>query len=423
MGHGAREDFVGNSFGDRLRNERMARSLTQAELGGDLYSASYVSLLENGRREPTAEVIKQLAKQLQLAPHAVQEWTMPVSPAETAYLLAALYARQSWDMRDYAAAARQAGAAADQALENKDPVSWWNMAYLQANSMLKDADFAGCKNVVEELLKHPLSEESAGLSVRARQLMASAALGMGQLSEAIDQATAAVERGNGIPEEFDAYIAALRTLIGALAETGRLDDAWGHCVTLSALLDDSVPSQVAGEIYWVIGNVAFMRHDVDAGLANHAKASRMLSPASDLALWAQFNKATAWVRLAAGVVEPATMEAIERAELAQSVVGANLGDRLEVSLLRARWLYLNGEMEAALSLLMAIDDQQEALAKHTAGDTALLLGKTLKALGRTEEALVALTAARDHFADAGAADRVALTVDNILEIRAADRQK
>ncbi|WP_026556066.1 helix-turn-helix domain-containing protein [Arthrobacter sp. 35W] len=414
---------MGNSFGDRLRNERLARSLTQAELGGDLYSASYVSLLENGRREPTMEVIKQLAKQLQLAPHAVQEWTMPVSPAETAYLLAALYARQSWDMRDYAAAARQAGVAADKALENKDPVSWWNMAYLQANSLLKDADFAGCRAVVAELLKHPLSEESVGLSVRARQLMASASLGLGQLSEAIDQATAAVERGTGIPEEFDAYIAALRTLIGALAETGRLDDAWSHCVTLSAMLDDSVPSQLAGEIYWVIGNVAFMRHDVDQGLANHAKAGRMLSPASDLALWAQFNKATAWVRLAAGVVEPATMEAIERAELAQSVVGANLSDRLEVSLLRARWLYLNGSMDDALALLQAINSQQDALAKHTAGDTALLLGKALKALGRTAEALVALNEAKEHFAEAGAADRVALTVDNILEIRAADRQK
>ncbi|MCY0905570.1 helix-turn-helix domain-containing protein [Arthrobacter sp. H14-L1] len=412
---------MGNSFGDRLRAERLSRSLTQAELGGDLYSASYVSLLENARREPTAEVIVQLAKQLQLAPHAVQEWTTPVSAEETEYLLAVLYARQSWDMRDYARAATHAAKAASMAQENKDTVSWWNMAHLHASALLKDADFEQCQEVTSAILKHPLSEETPGLEVRARQLMASACLGLGKLPEAVEHASVAVARGASLPQESTAYIAAIRTLIAALAESGRLDDAWVHCQTLSDLDDGSMLPQLAGEVCWVIGNVAFMRNDVDQGLAYHARASLLLSPASDLALWARFNKATASVRLSAGVVEPATLEAIERAELAQSVVGANLADELEVALIRARWLYLTGALDPALDLLSDIYRQRENLAKHTAGEVALLLGKTHKAMGQFPEALQLLTEAKEQFAHAGAGDRVALALDNILEMRAAGR--
>ncbi|WP_125613883.1 helix-turn-helix domain-containing protein [Specibacter cremeus] len=409
---------MGNSFGDRLRHERLARSLTQAELGGQLYSASYISLLENGRREPTVDVIKQLAKQLQLAPHSIEEWALPISPEETQYLLASLYARQAWDTRDYLAAQRYAADAARKASDNRDPVSWWNMVYLQANALVKSGAYAECIEVLGALLAHPLSTESAGLSVRARQVLSTALMGEGRLPDAIREATIAVEMGAGNPDEFDAYTTALRTLIGALAESGKLEEAWQHCLRLADAVTKSTPAQLAGEIHWVIGNVAFMRHDVAAGLTHHAQAGNLLSPATDLAQWAHFNKATAWVRLTAGIVEPATLEAIERCELAQSVIGATIADQLEVKLLRARWYYLNGALDDALALLEEIGGQQEHLASNIAGDAALLLGKTYKARGRLEEAMDAFTAAREHFTTAGATDRVALALDNILELRA-----
>ncbi|MCZ2401823.1 helix-turn-helix transcriptional regulator [Paenarthrobacter sp. Z7-10] len=412
---------MGNSFGDRLRTERLSRSLTQAELGGDLYSASYVSLLENGRREPTPDVVKQLAKQLQLAPHAVQEWTSPVSEEEAGYLLTALYARQSWDMRDFVAAAKQAQTAAGMAQANRDTVSWWNMAYLQASSLLENADCEAAKETISEVLRHPLSQETAGLAVRAEQLLASACLGLGQLTEAVEHAAIAVRRGATLPHESNAYIAALRTLIAALAESGKLDEAWVHCQTLAALVDDTLLPQLAGEIYWVVGNVAFMRHDVKEGLSNHALAGQLLSPASDLALWARFNKATASVRLFAGVVEPDTLVAIERAELAQSVVGANPADVLEVSLIRAQWHYLNGDMKEALQLLTRLREHREQLAKHTAGEATFLLGRTLKAMGKGQEALDILTEAKELFSSAGAADKASLAMDSILEMRAAGK--
>ena len=208
----------------------------------------------------------------------------------------------------------------------------------------------------------------------------------------------------------------LETLIGGLTESGRLDEAWMHTQTLADAVTDSTPAQMAGEIHWVIGNVAFIRADIRTGLEHHAKASRLLSPASDLSRWAQFNKATAWVRLMAGVVEPATLQAIERSELAHSVVGATLAETLEVSMLRARWHYLNNELPAALELLERIEKQKDELAPHIAGDSALLLGNALQAANRCPEAVAAYTDARERYTLAGALDRAAVAQDFMTEL-------
>ena len=103
---------MGNGFGEKLRAERLERGLTQAELGRDLYSPSYISLLETGRREPTADVIEELARRLELAPKALEAWSQPISVSDAEYVLAGLYARQAWDLRDYALAAEHAANAA-----------------------------------------------------------------------------------------------------------------------------------------------------------------------------------------------------------------------------------------------------------------------------------------------------------------------
>lgn len=53
-----------NTFGDRLRATRLAAGLSQAELAGEGLSASYVSLLESGKRSPSSEVAHLLAERL-----------------------------------------------------------------------------------------------------------------------------------------------------------------------------------------------------------------------------------------------------------------------------------------------------------------------------------------------------------------------
>ncbi|WP_181034008.1 helix-turn-helix domain-containing protein [Arthrobacter sp. GMC3] len=408
---------MGSGFGERLRQERLERTLTQGELGGALYSASYISLLESGHREPTVEIIKALSQQLQLSSHTLHAWAQTASPQECEYLVASLNAWQCWDTRDFLGAAHNAENAAIKASSSMDAVMWWNMTYLQATALLRNSDLTEAVDILSRLLEHPLTAECDSLNLRARQVMAAALLGMGRLNDAILHASLAVEIGAGASEEqAAAYLIALQTLIGALAESGQLEEAWNYCLTLNDVLTEATPAQTAGEMHWVIGNVAFFRNDVTQGIHHHSLASRLLSPAQDLARWAQFNKATAWVRLAAGVVEKDTLQAIERSELAHSVVGASATESLEVSLLRARWLYLNRELPKALDLLTIVNAQKEHLGSHTAGDTALLLGQVLKAMDRTDDALLAFADAKTLFTEAGAGDRISQALDSIVEL-------
>ncbi|MEU5266204.1 helix-turn-helix domain-containing protein [Amycolatopsis sp. NPDC021455] len=56
------------TFGRRLRTLRLQRGLTQEEVAGGEISTSYVSLLESGKRAPTADVVVKIAAQLNVAP-------------------------------------------------------------------------------------------------------------------------------------------------------------------------------------------------------------------------------------------------------------------------------------------------------------------------------------------------------------------
>ncbi|MET3810239.1 helix-turn-helix domain-containing protein [Arthrobacter sp. UYEF3] len=413
---------MGNGFGEKLRAERLERGLTQAELGRDKYSPSYISLLETGRREPTADVIEELARRLELAPKALEAWSQPVSVSDAEYVLAGLYARQAWDLRDYPLAASHAATAARIAIEGKNTSAWWNMTYMQAECLMKEGQLKECQDLVQRLLDHPMAAESAGLGVRARQMLAAVCHGQGQLAVAVEHAQEAVRLCDQLPKGSTLIIGALRALIGALAESGRLDEAWQYCQDMNAQMNDQSMSQLAGEVAWVIGNVAFMRHDYAEGIKHHEKAAKLLSPANDIDLWARFNKATAAVRLSSGIVEPETLSSIERAELALSIVGGNKTDHLEVAFIRARWLYLTGDIVGAVQKLRDIHAERDSLAKHIAGEVALLLGRALKAAGEAEEALIYLDEAQKEFSAAGASDRVQQAMDAVLEIRLAQRR-
>lgn len=413
---------MGNGFGEKLRAERLERGLTQAELGKDLYSPSYISLLETGRREPTAEVIEELARRLELAPKALEAWSQPITLSDAEYVLAGLYARQAWDLRDYPLAASYAAAAAQIALDGRNTSAWWNMSYMQAECLLKHGDLLDCKQLVERLLEHPMAKESVGLGARARQMLAIVYQRQGQLTAAVDHALEAVAFAGQLPKGSIITVGALRALIGALAESGRLDEAWKYCQDLLAQVDEDAMSQLAGEVAWVIGNVAFMRHDYVEGVKHHERAAKLLSPANDIELWARFNKASAAVRLSSGIVEPETLSSIERAELAFSIVSGTKSDELEVGFIRARWLYLTGDIVAAVEKLREIHAERDALAKHTAGEVSLLLGKSLKAAGESDEALVYLEEAQKAFSAAGAADRVQQALDAVLEIKLAQKR-
>ncbi|MDP9884202.1 tetratricopeptide (TPR) repeat protein [Sinomonas atrocyanea] len=351
-------------------------------------------------------MIADLAGRLGLAPEVLEGWDLGVEPGEAEWVQSGLAARQAWELRDYAGAASCAEAAAQAALAAGRQGIWWTMAYMRAECLMKQGQLAECRRIVQQLLEHRIVTESAGLAVRARQMLAAVCHGLGLLSTAVEHAREAVRLGARLPAGATVYIGALRALIAALAESGRLEEAWDHCRTLGPLVDEETTRQLCGEAEWVIGNVAFLRGDHQEGLGHHERARELLSPTADIELWAPFNKATAAVRLTAGILGPETLAAVERAELALSIVGGPRREHLEVALIRARWLHLTGQAAEAADRLKTIHAERSLLGRHTAGEVALLYGRALKALGRNDEAVELLDTALADFSATGLPHRI-----------------
>lgn len=396
--------------------------MTQAQLGHGKYSTSYVSLLETGSREPTAEIITELSHRLGIERDVMEAWNTPVSPDEAEFVLLEHRARQSFAAHDYEDARATAHDAAAIAQGMKNSSAWWNMAFLEAEALRELRDGEAFLHMAEEVLNHPLTDESSALKVRAETLVSNAYLIIGRLHIAVEHALRGVDQGKeSLPATSVIALSAQFALVASLTESGQLDDAWLACLELSKAADGDIPAQAAGNAHWVIGNVAFRKQNVPEGLRHHDLAAELLRPASDIELWTRFNKASAAARMTAGIVEPSTLACIERAEQAQAVIGATLAEDLELQIIRAQWEQLNGRPEQALELLLPVRKDGDALSYPVRGELELLVARCLQITGDSAQSLEHLELAREHFTAAGATDRAALTLELTTQARAALR--
>src|SRR3569833_4443171 len=67
------------SVGERVRNLRLSKHLSQAQLAGTELSDSYISLLASGKRTPTPAVVRLLASRLGCLPEYL---TAGIEPEE-----------------------------------------------------------------------------------------------------------------------------------------------------------------------------------------------------------------------------------------------------------------------------------------------------------------------------------------------------
>lgn len=385
---------MGTEFGRQLRAQRNTRGLTLTDLASAAWPPGHICLIEEGRREPTPELVRELAARLQLTPAQLNSWDHVPAPADAAYILHSMAARQSHDLREYDRAAAHAAQAAAAALEAGKPGAWWDMAFLHAQCLLRLRHFTESVPLAKQLLDHPLANVEA-LAARAHHLLALAERGRGRITIALEHARGAVLAAAGAQPRTRELLESLQTLVELLADGGELEEAWHHCRLLSDLAEDEPAGPLQGSAHGAVGNIAFMRGDCAEGTARHERAAQMLSPANDLGLWAAFNKAAAAARIAGGHLGPETASALKKANLAYSVIGGTRADHLELSLLHAQLLYATGDPAQALSLLRDVHEEKNLLGHHQAAHASRLLARALEAAGRPDEAREALAEAAE----------------------------
>lgn len=346
---------------------------------------------------------------------------MTLQDARGERLMMEFQARDAWNQRDYAKAQSLAEQAAAAAMASQDDLGWWNATFLVAEALRKQGLMQESRTTADRLAAHELTRASEALSARVATLTSFALQGSGDLALAVKAAREAVALAPDLPDHKGIRIEALNALIAALAESDQLSEAWDECLRLADLLSSEPSSQTNGMGYWAIGNVAFLLKRIEEGASYHQLAAKNLSPTNDLDLWARFNRGSAQFRLTAGLIGPETLECIERAELASSIVGGTQRDQLELRLNRAQWLVLTGQFEYAIEQLTDIIARQGLLAKQIAAQAHLLLGQALSGKGSATEAVETLETSEQLFLQSGAQDRAAISrnlIDTIRDARA-----
>ena len=329
---------------------------------------------------------------------------MPLNSVSRLYAAAELQAHEHRGNHAFVDAANSAHDAAEIARNAGDSELWWNMTFFQAENLLDAEDFDECATLASRLVGNPRVTTERLAKAQAYVLLAKARQGAGLLEQAADAARAAVRL---VPDEHDAEtsVKARQALIAALADSGRLEEAWAESLAMGEVISAEADGQLLGKAYWVIGNVAFLSNKVQEGLRYHDLAASTLSPARNLDIWAKFNKASAAMRLVADVADADTLRCIERAELATDVIGGTANDYLLMRLNRAHWNTLAGEPQAAIELLDQICADTDIASPQILGEARLLLGRAHAAQGNQSAAREHWLKAADHFASSGAHQR------------------
>lgn len=373
---------MGIRFGQRLSAERRRLALSVDQLSRGLCTPKQLSLLEAGQQEPTDRLVQSLAGAL----------------APVQQLLPSLLAEAAWDVRDYADCALYAQSAARLALDSGDQRLWLEMTVLQSESLAAEGRFSEARDVLQLLL---MDSDTGRESAAVQILLAQAFRALGELTTAIEHASEAVAVASNASADAADRAKALRELVAALTEAGRLDEARERCAELEPLITE-LPPQTAGEAHWSIGNTAFLTGDNRHGRDQHRHASELLLPLEDMRLWAQFNLDAASARLSAGVADADTQAMIEHAEIALAIAGGTDRDRALADLNRAHWLYLEGKIYDAALRLDHGRRRRADLGLRAAGDASMLHATIAQRLDSPGEALELFHEAHTRFADAGA---------------------
>lgn len=392
------------SFGDRVRAARVAQGMSQEQLGAPTFSRSYMSLMESGMRSPTPEVIAHVADRLGLPRSTVEQWhALDGETVDIAAAVAQVEVMSALVENDLSGIVLWIERLHDLGADEGRLGLWWTSSYVRVMCHLAAGEYDEAAAGVDALAGHWISTAAPALEARVHGLHSQISRARGELDQAVDSARAAMGALRDETERAYVLLPACTTLVSALAELGRLEEARGHMEELTELADAAAGGSNLdrGRAAWVLGNLHFLSGQPDEGRREHDKAIALIDPQRHLRMWGRLHRSSAAMRVKSGSGLD-DVPALLRTARTVAAISATSTDEAEVAVTEGMYAVCCGEWAAAVEPLTHGLAAGAALAPQTQAEAHEALGLALQHVGRGADATEHLRRAVALFAAAGA---------------------
>lgn len=375
-------------FGRRIREIRRARGLPQSELASETVSASYVSLVESGRRTPSVKAAKAIVERLGLRIEDLSAPPPDRHPSRMELIGRLVAARSGQLSGDWERARDDLNALIGQltspdAAAGSEEVLWearWELAVTLGHLAEQEARL----DVLTDLLAAPMTEYAPMFQARVLIETARALRRLGRLSESVSYAEQAVritgELGVAPTEHTEALVAA----VSAYAESGDWQRADVLCEELLAGTGQSVPPHVDASALWAAGGLRRLAGRPSEALDLLNRADALAGAGADLADRARLVRARALAALAAGEHEGART-LIEQSRALTELLGSPSARSLQ-SALECLTALCRGETEQADRLVPDIVPETPDLPLLDQAWSGIVRARAHRAAGRSAQA-------------------------------------
>jgi tetratricopeptide (TPR) repeat protein len=370
------------AFGQRIRERRVRAGLSQTQLAGEDMSASYISLIEAGKRQPSPEAMRILAHRLGCR---AEDLEGPDDSAalhvdlELAYARLALGHGEAVSARERLETLLSTGALSPRV---EDDVRW-----LLADALDKSNDLVGAATVIYPVYERALDRRThlplAGVSLR----LCGYYLRSGDLHAAVRVG----ERGLVGVQDLgltgsDEHLRLAATVMWAFYELGDLTHCLAWAENVLTLTGERAAEPGKAAIYWNAALVAEAQGRVDTALNLCERALAVLSEQGSDRNLPRLSVQTAYLMMRADVDRAAQAAAVLDKVLPEL---EDLGGPIDLAV----W----GSRRALAALLLGDPATAERLARQAllhlsahpdteAAETLVTLGDALVAQGRLDEA-------------------------------------
>ena len=310
-----------STIGTRVRELRLARGLSQQALSGDGLSPGYISLIESGKRKPSAATVARLADRLGVPVDRLVEDERP--SASDAARVEANFARLALANGDPTQAVQALGKIR---LDQLDSRTACDAALVLAESLQETGQLDRAVAVLESLVDRCRREQSWLMLATAATSLGVMYLESGDIGRSLDVTSRAVEETEAAGlTGTDEHIRLSATAVFAHYERGDLVFATRCAEELIETADRVGSTRARGSVYWNAAVVAHSRGRLAEAVRLTDRAVALLAEQEEGRDLPRLRLHYAWLLLNHGqpLAEAALLQ-LDRAESALALAGSQL---------------------------------------------------------------------------------------------------